>query len=63
MGQIRFITCPKCTLEFDAEEFVDGECPDCGNEFIWMDDGEETFPLWESNQGHDDVWEITKLMS
>lgn len=62
MGQVQFITCPKCTLKFDAEEFVDGECPDCGNEFVWE---EEPYggasAIWESE--HDDSWEITKLMS
>lgn len=57
------ITCPLCDLHFDAEEFVDGECPECWNEFIWMNDGEEIFPLWESNGDQNDIWEITKMIS
>lgn len=35
MGQTSFITCNNCHLEFHAEENVDGECPDCGNEYSW----------------------------
>lgn len=37
MSQSIFIECPNCHLEFHAEEWCDGECPDCGNEYEWHD--------------------------
>ena len=29
------IWCPICETEFEAEDWVDGECPKCGNGYSW----------------------------
>lgn len=53
MAQSVFLECPSCGLTFPAEEYCDGECPDCGNGFEWDDSEEnesgELEPLWGSN--------------
>lgn len=56
------ITCPLCDLHFDAEELVEGECAECWNEYIWVDEGNGIVVIWESDHA-DGVWEITKMIS
>jgi Zn finger protein HypA/HybF involved in hydrogenase expression len=49
------IKCPKCSHEFEVEDYTSGDCPNCGeSHYYWDDDWnyeteEEGFPgfYWE----------------
>ena len=32
------ITCPVCETEFEADEWENGNCPKCDNEYYWTED-------------------------
>lgn len=27
--------CPCCLYKFETEAWVDGQCPNCGNKYVW----------------------------
>ena len=52
------IECPHCRKEFEATEWENGECPNCGKPYWWdeivTDEDSWSFVLW------DDPWASSK---
>lgn len=43
------VECPFCRTEFDAEPWVDGECPNCGEGYRWEEVlSEDLTDSWET---------------
>lgn len=48
-GNMREITCPFCSKDFEGEDWESGECPGCGEAYYWDECCTEDFS---------DCWEI-----
>jgi len=45
------LNCPKCSHDFDAVVWHDGECPSCGNAYTWDE---------QCTPDYSDCWAVTE---